>query len=88
MTDDDLEKQIDELQTQLKLLRAKKKQLNHPYSLTMTIPEAADVLGMSRQGTYNAVRAGHIPAIRIGNRWLITVAAMKKLLGNTERNGN
>ena len=78
----DVQRQIDELQTQLKLLRAKKKQLKHPHSLTMTVAEAADVLGISRNSAYNAAQAGQIPTIKIGKRLLVPVAAMKRLIGD------
>jgi excisionase family DNA binding protein len=85
MVNDDetkIDQQIAELQTQLKLLRAKKNSLKHPHSLTMTICEAADVLGISRNGAYSAAKCGQIPTIKIGKRLLVPVAAMKRLLGN------
>jgi len=85
MTIDDLEKQIDELQTQLRLLRAKHKQLKHPHSLTMTIDEAAALLGINRATAYKAAQNGQIPSIRVGKQYRIPIAAMNRLLGDKER---
>jgi excisionase family DNA binding protein len=34
--------------------------------LTVTVDDAAALLGMSRGGAYNAIREGDIPSIRIG----------------------
>jgi excisionase family DNA binding protein len=49
--------------------------------LTYSVPEAAQVLGISRMGAYVAVRAGDIPSIRIGRRLLVPRAALARLLG-------
>jgi excisionase family DNA binding protein len=38
---------------------------------TYTVAEIADLLGLSLGGTYNLVRTGRIPALRMGGRWLI-----------------
>lgn len=45
----------------------------HPRSdrVTMTVPEAASVLGLSESATYEAAARGEIPAVRIGRRVLI-----------------
>jgi excisionase family DNA binding protein len=39
--------------------------------LTFTVEEAANLLGISRNTAYEAVRRGEIPIIRIGRRILI-----------------
>lgn len=39
--------------------------------LTYTVDEVAKMLGTARGATYQAVREGRIPAIRMGRRWLI-----------------
>lgn len=36
-----------------------------------TVPEAARLLGLSRGNVYALVRAGAIPAMRIGGRWIV-----------------
>ncbi len=48
---------------------------------TMTIPEAAELLGISRSAAYRAVARGEIPTIRIGRRLLVPTAKLYQLLG-------
>ena len=40
-------------------------------SLTYTVDEVAQLLGLSRGVAYERVRDGSIPAQRMGRRWLI-----------------
>ncbi len=40
-------------------------------TLTMTVSEAAALIGLSESATYDAVSRGEIPAVRIGRRILI-----------------
>jgi excisionase family DNA binding protein len=46
----------------------------------MTIPEAARLLGISRNGAYEAAKRREIPTIRIGRRLLVPVVALDRLL--------
>lgn len=48
--------------------------------LTLTVNEVARLLGLSRGATYEAVRTGQIPSIRIGRRIIIPRVALVKLL--------
>jgi excisionase family DNA binding protein len=48
--------------------------------LTLSVPEAARLLGVSRMSAYSAVREGTIPSIRIGRRVLVPRAALDRLL--------
>lgn len=48
---------------------------------TMTIPEAARLLGISRSAAYRAVARGEIPTIRIGRRLLVPTAKLYTMLG-------
>ena len=48
--------------------------------LTMTVEQAAEVLGISRTLAYEAVRRGEIPSIRIGRRVLVPVARLESML--------
>jgi excisionase family DNA binding protein len=48
---------------------------------TMTIPEAAELLGISRSAAYRAVTRGEIPTIRIGRRLLVPTAKLYAMLG-------
>lgn len=48
--------------------------------LTLTVEEAAAVLGISRASAYEAVHHGQIPCIRIGRRILVPRIALDRLL--------
>lgn len=48
--------------------------------LTLTVEEAATLLGISRAFAYEAVRRGEIPSIRIGRRVLVPKAALQRLV--------
>lgn len=50
--------------------------------LTMTIPEAAQKLGIGRNQGYEAARTGQIPTIQIGKRLLVPVVALEAKLAN------
>lgn len=52
-----------------------------PPRLTYTVEEAAELLGISRSGAYEAVRAGVIPAERIGRRWVVPRGRLHAWLG-------
>ncbi|HWA67424.1 MAG TPA: helix-turn-helix domain-containing protein [Mycobacteriales bacterium] len=56
-----------------------------PERLTMTVEEAAQVLGISRNSAFRAVRSGELPAVRIGRRLLIPLAQVTALLGAEPR---
>jgi excisionase family DNA binding protein len=48
---------------------------------TVTVEDCAALLGLSRNGAYNAVRDGKIPSIRIGRSIRVPSTALRKLLG-------
>jgi excisionase family DNA binding protein len=48
--------------------------------LTLTIEEAAKLLGIGRQLAYDKVKTGEIPVLKIGRRLLVPRAALEKLL--------
>jgi excisionase family DNA binding protein len=48
---------------------------------TITVERAAEMLGVSRQSAYTAVKRGEIPSISVGRRKVIPTAAFLKLLG-------
>lgn len=48
--------------------------------LTLSVDEAAKLLGISRGLAYEAVRTGEIPSIRFGKRVLIPRLALEKKL--------
>ncbi|MEM9561072.1 MAG: helix-turn-helix domain-containing protein [Actinomycetota bacterium] len=48
--------------------------------LTMSVVEAARLLGISKSAAYDCVRTGDLPAIKMGRRWLVPIAALHRLL--------
>ena len=48
--------------------------------LTLTVEEAATLLGISRAFAYEAVGRGEVPSIRIGRRILVPKVALQRLL--------
>jgi len=47
---------------------------------TLTVDQAAEVLGISRSSVYRAANTSEIPTIRIGRRILIPTARLRALL--------
>jgi len=47
---------------------------------TLTIIEAAKILGIGRNQAYKAARRGEIPTIKIGRRILVPLAALERKL--------
>jgi excisionase family DNA binding protein len=48
--------------------------------LTLDVDETARALGLSRNSTYDAIRRGEIPSLRINGRILVPVVALARLL--------
>jgi excisionase family DNA binding protein len=48
--------------------------------LTISVPEAARRLGIGRNQGYECAKRGEIPAIRLGKRMLVPVAAFEAML--------
>lgn len=51
----------------------------------MTVPEAAQLLGLSESATYEAVARGEIPAIKIGRRILVIHDLLMTLLHDSRQ---
>jgi excisionase family DNA binding protein len=49
--------------------------------LTVTVTEAAVILGVSRTSAYELVRAGTLPSVRLGRRIVITRRSLEDLVG-------
>lgn len=47
---------------------------------TLTVPQAGQVLGLSRNAAYEAAHRGEIPTIRIGRLLLVPKAALERML--------
>ena len=53
--------------------------VSHRRPLTMTVEEAAALIGISRSSAYDAVHRGDIPARRIGHRILVLTEPLYEL---------
>lgn len=47
---------------------------------TISVDEAAAILGISRNSAYEGVKVGEIPSIRVGRRRLVVTAALRRKL--------
>lgn len=54
-----------------------------PDSLVLTVEQAGELLAISRGAAYAGVRAGEIPAIRIGRSLRVPRHALEAMLGLT-----
>jgi len=51
---------------------------NQEKPLTLTVEQAASALGISRGTAYTQVRAGVIPSVRVGRRFLVSADALRR----------
>lgn len=51
---------------------------------TCTVEEAGAVLGISRGSAYSAARAGELPTLHLGRRYVVPVRRLAGLLGVEE----
>ena len=54
--------------------------MNIEKRLCITVPEAAEMLGISRNFAYELVKQGQLPVIRFGKRLLIPRVALERML--------
>lgn len=47
-------------------------------SIYLSIPEAAARLGVTRQRVHQWIQSGHLRAIRIGGRWIVSAREVEK----------
>ena len=52
---------------------------DHPF--TISVGEAAEILGIARRSAYRAAANGQLPTIRVGRRLLVPTARLGELLG-------
>lgn len=50
---------------------------------TVTIPEAGEILGLKRSAAYRAAKAGDIPTIAIGSRYLVPLSWLEETIGES-----
>ena len=48
--------------------------------LCISVPEAAELLGISRNNAYELVKRGELPSIKLGKRKLIPKVALERKL--------
>ncbi|MEO5988769.1 MAG: TOBE domain-containing protein [Candidatus Eisenbacteria bacterium] len=48
---------------------------------TLTVQQAAELLHMNAKRVQGLARAGKLPAIRVGRRWLFTRESLRQMLG-------
>lgn len=56
--------------------------------LTLTVEETAKLLRLGRQLTYEKVRSGEIPSVKIGRRYLVPRQALLKMLAREPKPAN
>jgi excisionase family DNA binding protein len=54
-------------------------------SFTVSVPEAARILGIGRNTAYVAARSGALPTVRIGGRIVVPIHRLVELLDGDER---
>lgn len=54
---------------------------------TITVEEAGDLLGLSRNSAYAAAKREEIPTLRLGRRLVVPVPALLHLLGADSTDG-
>lgn len=60
------------------------KVLSEADRLTLTVEEAAHLLGISRGLAYELARSGKLPVIRLGRRLLIPRVALERMLNHPQ----
>lgn len=58
--------------------------LDHPAAAVYTVADVAGLLSLSLGGTYALVRAGEIPAKKMGARWVIPKRRFHAWLDDTD----
>ena len=56
-------------------------------SLTVTVRQAAIMLGIGRATAYEGVRTKVIPSIRVGRRLVVPIVALERMLGGESTDG-
>lgn len=55
--------------------------------LTLTVPEAAQVIGISRAKAYQLVRSEGFPTIKIGSKLLVSAKGLERWLDEQAQKG-
>lgn len=73
-----------EAEDQEKMRKDKACTESEPQAEVVDVPEAAKILGVSRNSGYEAVKRKEIPSIRIGRRLRVPRAALDRLLAGNQ----
>jgi len=63
------------------MLTDSKSQVMRTQSKTLSVPQAGEILGISRNSAYEAAKKGEIPIIRIGRLIRVPIPALERMLG-------
>jgi len=60
-----------------------KRETNHTLlnEITIPVPSAGRILGLSRNKSYEAARTGELPTLRFGKRLVVPTAMLRNMLG-------
>ena len=58
------------------------KRTTPPQARTITVEEAATLLGISRSAAYRCVHLGQIPTVRLGRKFKVPLDALERLLSS------
>jgi excisionase family DNA binding protein len=75
--DHNLKKGTENLEEGTQILKRRAKRED---AATISIDEAARIMGVGRNQAYAAAKRGQLPVIRVGRRYLVLKAALKRLL--------
>jgi excisionase family DNA binding protein len=53
---------------------------------TVTVEQAAPILGVGRSTAYILARTGELPTLRLGRRFVVPVATLRRMLGELAQN--
>ena len=67
---------------------SRRKALGEADRLTLTVEEAAHLLGISRGLAYELARSGRLPVVRLGRRLLVPKVALERMLAQTKTSGD
>ena len=56
--------------------------------LTLSVEEAAHLLGISRGLAYELARSGQLPVVRLGRRLLVPKVSLELMLAQTKTSGD
>ena len=56
--------------------------------LTLSVEEAAHLLGISRGLAYELAHSGQLPVVRLGRRLLVPKVALERMLAQTKTSGD